>query len=363
MADSEQDKASKTEDPTEKKIRDALEKGNTPTSKEAATLGTFIAIFISGSLFFGGNVNDLNHTLARFIDNPAAWRIQNGADAVALLHIVASDIAQLLAPVILLLVVAGIASSLLQNPLRMAPKRIKPEASKISPAKGLKRIFGLQGLVEFGKSLFKLASVAGVGFAVFSMSKFDVLSSLFMEPVIVPSLLQDVVLRLVGWVAILSVLLVAADIAWTRYKWRNDLKMTKQEVKDELKQTQGDPLVKGRIRSLARDRARRRMIADVPKATVVITNPTHFAVALRYVREEGGAPLVIAKGADLVALKIREVAEEHGIPIVEDKPLARSLYESVEIDKLIPPQFYKAVAEIIYYLHIGKQKPTGRMKS
>jgi flagellar biosynthetic protein FlhB len=130
--------------------------------------------------------------------------------------------------------------------------------------------------------------------------------------------------------------------------------MTKQEVKEEHKQMEGDPKIKARIRTLGRERARKRMMAAVPRATVIITNPTHYAVALRYVRAEGGAPLVLAKGLDLVALKIREIGEEHGIPIVEDKPLARSLYDSVEVDQLIPPQFYKAVAEIIYYLHIRK---------
>jgi len=350
------DKESKTEEPTEKKIRDTIEKGDVPTSREASTLAAFVAIFIGGSFFLADNVNRLQTTLALFIDNPDAWRLRNGADAAALLHLISADIGLVLAPIIVMLVVAGIGAALLQNPPMIAPKRIKPEFSRISPMKGLKRIFGLQGLVEFGKAVFKLSAVAAVGAAVVMMSELDVLAAMFMEPIIVPSLLLDIILRLVGWIALLSLLLVAADVAWTRYKWRRDLRMTKQEVKDENKQTQGDPQVKARIRSLARDRARRRMIAAVPNATVVITNPTHYAVALRYVREEGGAPVVLAKGIDLIAQKIRETAEEHGIPVVEDKPLARSLYEAVEIDRLIPPQFYKAVAEIIYYLHMRGRK-------
>lgn len=135
-------------------------------------------------------------------------------------------------------------------------------------------------------------------------------------------------------------------------------------MKDEFKQSEGDPHIKGRIRAMARDRARRRMMEQVPRATVVIANPTHYAVAMRYVREEGGAPLVLAKGRELLALKIREIAENHNIPVIEDKPLARSLYESVEVDKMIPPQFYKAVAEIIFYLHTRKShKYTGGAKS
>jgi flagellar biosynthetic protein FlhB len=159
-------------------------------------------------------------------------------------------------------------------------------------------------------------------------------------------------------VAVATLVLVAADEVWTRVSWQRDQRMTRQEVKDELKQADGDPLVKARLRSLARDRLRKRMIAAVPRATVVIANPTHFAVALRYVREEGGAPLVLAKGQDLIALKIREIATEHGIPIVEDKALARSLYQAVEVDKMIPPEFYKAVAQIIFFVMSQRQART-----
>jgi flagellar biosynthetic protein FlhB len=138
--------------------------------------------------------------------------------------------------------------------------------------------------------------------------------------------------------------------------WRRDLRMTKQEVKDELKQTEGDPLVKMRLRSLQRDRSRKRMMAAVPRATLVIANPTHYSVALRYVREEGGAPLVVAKGKDLIALKIRHIAEENGIPVYEDKALARALYAAVEVERMIPAEFYKAVAGIILFLASrGKQ--------
>ena len=145
--------------------------------------------------------------------------------------------------------------------------------------------------------------------------------------------------------------MVVADIVWSRFKWRVDLRMTRQELKDEIKQSEGDPLVKSRLRSLARDRARRRMIAAVPSATVVIANPTHYAVALKYDRAKGGAPLVVAKGVDLVALRIREVACRHSVPIVEDKPLARALYEAVEVDQWIPPEFYRAVAKILHFLY------------
>ncbi len=358
------DKDSKTEDATEKKIRDAIEEGNVPASREAGTLASLVAIFLAVSFMFGGNVVHLQNSLIRFIDNPGGWQLESGADALAVFHLLAIDIARLLVPVVLLLVAAGIGAALLQNPPQLVTKRIAPDLSRISLQKGWGRIFSLRGLVEFGKSAFKLTAVAIVGFLVLKATQSEVLASMFMEPAILPALVQRVLLRIVGWVALLTFALVVADLFWSRFSWRKELRMTKQEVKDEFKQAEGDPHIKARIKALGRERARRRMMAEVPRATLVVVNPTHYAVAMRYVREEGGAPLVLAKGRDLVALKIREIAENHDIPIIEDKPLARSLYDSVEVDKLIPPQFYKAVAELIFFLHTRKtRKYTGGAKS
>jgi flagellar biosynthetic protein FlhB len=178
----------------------------------------------------------------------------------------------------------------------------------------------------------------------------DVTNAMFMEPGALPGLILSMVGRVLSTVAVATLVLVAADLVWSRLFWQRDLRMTRQEIKDELKQVDGDPIVKARLRSLARDRLRKRMMAAVPRATLVIANPTHYAVALRYVREEGGAPLVVAKGQDLIALKIREIAVEHGIPVIENKALAKSLYRSVEVDEMIPPEFYKAVAEIVFFL-------------
>ena len=149
----------------------------------------------------------------------------------------------------------------------------------------------------------------------------------------------------------------AVDVVWSRFHWKRDLRMTKQEVKDELKQSDGDPIIKSRMRSLARDRARRRMMTAVPRATLVIANPTHFSIALKYVRDEDSAPVVLAKGQDLVALKIREIAEANGIPIFEDVALARSMYKQVSVDSMIPAQFYQAVAELIRIVYANKAGP------
>jgi flagellar biosynthetic protein FlhB len=172
-----------------------------------------------------------------------------------------------------------------------------------------------------------------------------------MEPSTLPPLILTMAIHVLSAVCAATIVLVGADLVWVRFRWRSDLRMSRREIKEEMKQIEGDPLVKARRRSLALDRSRRRMIAAVPRATVVIANPTHYSIALRYVREEGGAPVVVAKGQDLIALKIREIAETHAIPIIEDKVLARSMYESVEVDRMIPPQFYRAVAEVIHYLH------------
>jgi flagellar biosynthesis protein FlhB len=167
----------------------------------------------------------------------------------------------------------------------------------------------------------------------------------------VPNLVLSLVLRLISVVCVAIAVMVAGDIVWSRVHWRSELRMTRQELKDELKDSEGDPFVKSKRRSLARDRARRRMIAQVPKATVVIANPTHYAIALRYDRAKGGAPLVVAKGADLIALKIREIAAKHSVPIVEDKPLARAMYDAVEVGQWIPAEFYRAVAKILHHIY------------
>ncbi len=260
------------------------------------------------------------------------------------------EAARLLIPVVVVLATAGIASSILQNAPRLVFERVRPQLSRLSISKGWQRLFGKQGQVEFFKAVFKLVAIVVLGFILLRSAQHEVTNAMVMEPAALPALILSLATRLVSAVAVAAVVLVAADIVWARLFWHGELKMTRQEVKDELKQADGDPILKARMRSLARDRLRKRMIAAVPKATLVIANPTHYAVALRYVREEGGAPVVVAKGLDLVALRIREVATAHGIPVIENKSLAQSLYKSVEVDKMIPPEFYKAVAEIVFYV-------------
>jgi flagellar biosynthetic protein FlhB len=354
------DKENRTEEPTDKRVRDAIEKGNVPVSREASTFASLIGILVVVSLFLAGGVVELKLSLAHFIDNPGGWSLENGSDAVELFQVIGLDAARLLVPVLAVLTLAGISASLLQNSPSLVFHRIQPDLSRISPSKGWQRVFGVQGQVEFLRATFKFIVISLVGFLLLRSAQYDVVNAMFMEPAALPQLILTTATQLVSGVVVATTFLVAADLVWSRVSWQRNLRMTRQEIKDELKQADGDPIVKARMRSLARDRLRKRMIAAVPRATLVIANPTHCAVALRYVREEGGAPLVVAKGLDLIALKIRQVAEEHGIPVIEDKLLARSLYKSVEVDRLIPPEFYKAVAQIIFFLFVrGKMKRQG----
>jgi flagellar biosynthetic protein FlhB len=358
MAD-EQDRESKTEEATEKKVRDALEQGNVPFSREAATLASLLGMLMIATFFLASGVSHVNFSLARLIDNAGGLPLQSGGDAVQVFQVVGIDVLWLLLPVFAVLSIAGILASMLQNPPRLVLNRITPKLSHLSISQGWSRIFGAKGQVEFLKATAKLIAVCVLGALLLRSAHNDLLDAMFMDPSDLPALLLKMATRLVIAVAVGTIVLVAADLVWTRLFWSRDLRMTRQELKDEMKQVEGDPLVKARLRSLARDRARKRMIAQVPRATFVVSNPTHYAVALRYVKEEGGAPLVIAKGQDLIALKIREIAIQHSIPIIEDKLLARSLYKVVEVDKMIPPEFYKAVAEIVLFLFSRGAGATG----
>ena len=298
--DSDEDK---TEEPTEKRLADAIERGNTPVSREIAFLTSIAAYLLIELYALPSATPELVAALTRFLDDPAGWRLQTSGDAVLLGRALAESVARFLGPSVLLLLAFGLGGSIFQNAPRIVPRRIAPDFKRLSPISGFARLFGPRGWTEFGKSALKL------GLA-----------------------------RLV---------IAGADFTWTRIHWRRDQRMSRHELREEIKQAEGDRMLKARLRSLRLDRSRRNMMKAVPKATMVIVNPTHYAVAMRYVRSDGGAPVVLAKGVDLIALKIREIAFDNNIPVIEDKPLARSLYEAVAVDAVIPPEFYRAVAEIV----------------
>ncbi len=345
------DKDSRTEEATEKRIADALERGDVPRSREISVFASLLGVLAAAAFLIGPGSVDLARSIMVLIDHPGSFALETGPEVNQLLWAVSLKIGSFLVPVVGTLMLAGIAAAVFQHAPSFALEQIKPKWSRISPAAGWKRLFGAPGLVEFGKALFKFSAIGLVCVMLMSANRAAVIDVMFADPGNLPEMILSLVMRLVSAVCTAIVLMVVADILWSRFKWRVDLRMTRQEVKDEVKQSEGDPLVKSRLRSLLRDRARRRMIAAVPKATVVIANPTHYAVALRYDRAKGGAPLVVAKGVDLVALRIREIAARHSVPIVEDRPLARALYDAVEVDQWIPPEFYRAVAKILHFLY------------
>ncbi|AZO28139.1 MULTISPECIES: flagellar biosynthesis protein FlhB [unclassified Mesorhizobium] len=348
------DKDSKTEEATEKKIRDTIEQGKLPHSRETAIFASFLAILVFTVFYAKDAIVNLGMFLAMFLEKPEAWPMDTETDVITLYQQVLIEVGRAVVSLLVLLVVAGVGASVFQNIPQIVGERIRPQLSRISIAKGWSRLFGVQGFVEFGKSLAKLAFAIAVLTFTVSEDHRRLLAGMITNPMSFGMVIRSIFVDILVAIVFVMGLIAVADIVWSRFHWRRDLRMTKQEVKDEMKQSEGDPIVKSRLRSLARDRARRRMMTAVPRATLIIANPTHYSIALKYVREEDSAPLVLAKGQDLVALKIREIAREHNIPIFEDVALARSMYKQVSVDSVIPSQFYQAVAELVRIVYSKK---------
>lgn len=345
------DKESQTEEATDKKLHDSIERGDTPFSREAVLFASLIGSLLYASFFMRAGAQHMVAALQQLVDQAGQFRLGEGRNATALLAAVGDAAGQCVGPALLLLALCGVIAGAAQNPPQLVAERIAPKWDRLSPRAGWSRIFGARGATEFAKNLVKLGVV---GLAVGLIVKREISQAeaeIFSDPSRLGDRLLTLGRGLFSAVAIAAGVLAAGDLVWSRFHWRRDLRMTRQEVKEEQKQLLGDPMVKARLRSVALDRSRKRMMSAVPTATLVVANPTHYAIALRYVREEGGAPKVVAKGMDLIALKIREIAEAHEIPVIEDRALARSMYDRVEVDQMIPPDFYRAIAEIIHFLN------------
>ena len=347
MAD-DVDESEKTEEPSQKKLDDAKKKGNIPKSQEVTSWFMLLAATLFIMIFSADMSKSLAGLLGSILGDLQAYAM----DGASLLHFFRKLFLALLAIVgapFLFFWLAGIAGNIAQFPPILTTETIKPKFSKISPGAGLKRLFSVVSLVNFIKSLIKLVVISAI-IAAILVPKRDILAaSIDLDPAQLPTLLRNLSLQVLGGVLALMTVIAGADYAFQRFNWHKKLRMTKQEVKDEFKQMEGDPKIKGRIAQIRREKAQQRMMQSVPDASVIITNPTHFAVALKY--EEGmGAPVCLAKGQDNIALKIREIAKENDVPIVENKPLARALYATTEIDDEIPVEHFKAVAEVIGYV-------------
>lgn len=350
------DKDSKTEQPTEKKLRDAVDKGNVPFSREVPIFASSLAILIFVIFFLPGAAGGFAEQLKDIFEQADEFRLENGGDAVLLFQHLFMVSGRILLPAFALLMCFGIAASVLQNLPSPVLDRVQPKLERVSLIGGFKRIYGAKGMVEFAKSMVKILLVSAIIGVVLRHDYFAILSDMFSDPRGVAPEMARLAVKVIVVILVATAVLAVLDVLWTRFSWHRDLMMTRQEIKDEVKQSDGDPILKARQRSLARDRARKRMMAQVPRATLVIANPTHYAVALRYEPGEGGAPVVVAKGVDLVALRIREIAESHGIPVFEDPPLARSMFAQVSVDSFIPAVFYKAVAELVHRVYQSKSR-------
>ena len=349
MAEDTQDQAQKTEEPTSKRIEDARKKGQGATSREVNHWFMILAAAAVVMMVMPGVMTDLSGLFVTFLAEPHAIATDFSSLHPMMANLLAA-VGMALLPVVLFLVAAALLAGLVQNGLVFAPDQLKPKLEKISLPKGVKRLFSSRSLIEFVNGIVKLAVVAA-GAAMLMVPEFarieeiptlDIASSL--------ALLHTLAIKLlIGVLAIVTVI-AGLDVLYQRIMHAKQMRMSRQDIKDELKQTEGDPQVRGRLRQIRRERAQKRMMSAVPEATAVITNPTHFAVALKYELDDMAAPLVVAKGADHIALRIRAIAEENDVPVVENPPLARVLYAGVEVGEEIPEQHFRAVAEIIGYV-------------
>jgi len=357
MAD-ENDTSDKTEDPTQKRLDDAHDRGDVAKSQEINTWFVISGATLVLSTFSGSIGGGILMPLRNLIVN--SWMIR--ADGPGLLALARSLELAVIAAIgvpLLMLALAAIAGNMVQHRLVWSGEALKPKLSKISPGAGAKRIFGKQAAANFAKGVFKVIALGAVMTAILWPERHRLESFIHFDPAMILDVTTNLTVHLMGAVVAMLAVVAIADYLFQYRQWFERQKMSLQEMKEEFKQSEGDPHVKGRLRQLRAARMKKRMMAAVPKASVVITNPTHYSVALTYERGMS-APVCVAKGADTIALKIREVAKAHDIPIVENVPLARALYATVEIDGEIPVEHYHAVAEIIGYVMGLRRGLSGR---
>ncbi len=355
MAESDEtDDSQRTEDPTPKKLAEARKNGQVPMSKE---INTWLLLLVS-TIVVAGMGPSMMRQLAILLEAviEQSWQAFGSPGVMQVLKALFFEVLGIIIAPFLVLMVAAVAGSFGQIGLIYSPESLKPKFDKLSPVAGFSRLFSMRSFFEFLKGLAKVAIISCVSWTVLKpfMGGLDRVITLAE-----PDLLQEmstIFIKLMSAILMVLFLLAFGDLIFQRYSFYKQMRMSKQEIKDEFKQTEGDPHIRSRLRQIRMERARKRMMTNVPKSTVVITNPTHYAVALRYEPAEMDAPVCTAKGLDLIALRIRELAEEHGVVIVENPPLARTLHKSMEVDETIPPEHYKAVAEVISYVFRLKKK-------
>jgi flagellar biosynthetic protein FlhB len=344
----ERDETDHTEDPTPKRLDEAIKRGDVVKSPEVNTWFMLAGGALTLMVFARPTAEKLEAAFRTVLAD--SYQIPaDGPGIVDLTRRLAFEVLAALGIPMLLLTLAALIGTAIQHRILFSVEPLTPHLSKISPAAGLRRLFSKQALANFAKGLAKLTIFGAVIASLLWPQRYRLAGLIGADPVLILPFTQSLAMQMLGTVVAILAIVAAADYLFQYRQWYERQKMSLREIKDEFRQTDGDPMVKGKIRQLRQSRMRKRMMAAVPKASLVITNPTHFAIALRYERGMS-APVCLAKGVDLIARRIREVAEAHGIPVIENPPLARALHATVEIDQEIPPEHYRAVAEIIGYL-------------
>ena len=352
---SEDDDSSKSEAPSEQKLRKAREKGDVPTTREPGHMASYLATLVVLTLVAPAELPRVAGSLALIFDEAPRAAIGSGlagaADLRAALGGAMAGVLVFVLKVMAVYMAASLVAAALQGPFVVAAERIRPKFSKISPMSGAKRLMGPQNLVEFAKNLVKLTILV----TMCAWLTWQALRVLLPGAVLLPETITAVMAGRAGtmltWICAMMVPVAIADLAWKRFSYMKKQKMSQKEVRDEHKNNEGDPQIKARREQIRRARARARLSAAVPTATLVVTNPTHYAVALRYERGVDMAPVCVAKGADLVAARIRALAHEHEIPVIESVALARALHAAVEVDQPIPEAHWGAVAELVGFVY------------
>ena len=355
MAEQEQDQDQKTEEASDKKLEEARKKGQIPVSREVASWFSLLGILVMVAYVSPYSSTSLSKYLSSFLEYSYAIPLTE-TNFHALFFSLIGNLIMKLGVVFCVMIFFIILGYMVQTGFFMSLELLEPNFSKLSPINGLKRMFSMQSVIDLVKSIFKLTLLGGTAYFVLMPLANEALYFSGASLTNVMPFFYDNFAFLLKMLLLVFLTIAAFDFFWTRFQYFKKLRMTKTEVKEEYKQSEGDPMIKSRLRQIRMEKSRKRMMAQVPKADVIITNPTHYAVALKYEALKMRAPVVVAKGMNLIALKIKEIAEENKVPIVSNPTLARTLYSSVEVDEVIREEHYKAVAEIISYIYKLKRK-------
>jgi len=360
MAENETDSGERTLDASEQRLKQARQEGDVAVSREGSVAGIYCAALLATILIAGPALRRIGDLLLPLIDQPDAYLDGTPQGFEAALSAGMKALAVALAPVFGLLIAGALLPYVFQNALVVSTRRIAPKLSHLSPRNGFRRMFSQRALVEFLKSLVKMIAIAGTCWVVARPIYGNSIGLVSADFTILPEMMTNSVLAILGVATVVAAIVAGIDVPYQHWAYRRRLRMSVQEMRDELRSTDGDPHVKLRQRKIRQQRLRSRMLLEVPAATVVVTNPTHFAVALRYERGQDPAPVVVAKGADWMALKIREIAFAHQVAIVENVSLARALYGSVDVGEVIPQEYFEVAAKIIsvVWARAGQQGPT-----